>query len=73
MTLAKWIEQQGLNPFMTLTVPDAAFKLVQATGRLLRNEKDYGKITLFDERLSTQRYGRTILASLPPYRLELLK
>ncbi|MDC3362556.1 ATP-dependent DNA helicase DinG, partial [Gammaproteobacteria bacterium] len=73
MTLAKWVEQQGLNPFMTLTVPDAAFKLVQATGRLLRNEKDTGKITIFDERLSTQRYGRTILDSLPPYRLELLK
>lgn len=72
MTLAKWIEQKGLNPFMTLTVPDAAFKLVQATGRLLRSEKDHGKITIFDERLSTQRYGRTILESLPPYRLELL-
>ncbi len=73
MTLAKWVEQQGLNPFMTLTVPDAAFKLVQATGRLLRNETDSGKITIFDERLSTQRYGRTIIDSLPPYKLELLK
>lgn len=72
MTLSKWIEQQGLNPFMTLTVPDAAFKLVQATGRLLRNEKDQGKITIFDERLAIQRYGKTILESLPPYRLELL-
>ena len=73
MTLAKWVEQQGMNPFTTLAVPDAAFKLVQATGRLLRNENDSGKITIFDERLSTQRYGRTIIDSLPPYSLELLK
>ena len=51
MTLSAWIEQQGQNPFMTLAVPDAAFRLVQASGRLLRSESDFGRITLFDERL----------------------
>jgi ATP-dependent DNA helicase DinG len=66
-TLAQWVERQGGNPFMTLSVPEAAFKLVQATGRLLRNEKDTGRITLFDERVVSKFYGASILDSLPPY------
>ncbi|MEX0965474.1 MAG: ATP-dependent DNA helicase DinG [Pseudohongiellaceae bacterium] len=73
LTLSEWIEQQGLNPFMTLAVPDAAFRLVQASGRLLRSESDRGKITLFDERIVSRRYGKTILDSLPPYRREIFK
>jgi len=73
MTLAAWVELQGSNPFMTLAVPDAAFKLVQASGRLLRNESDTGKITIFDERLVVKRYGKQILESLPPYRQEIFK
>jgi len=72
MTLADWVEEQGHNPFMKLAVPDAAFRLLQATGRLLRNEQDTGQITLFDERIVTRRYGKAILDSLPPYRRELL-
>jgi len=72
VTLADWVEEQGHNPFMKLAVPDAAFRLLQATGRLLRNEQDTGQITLFDERIVTRRYGKAILDSLPPYRRELL-
>ncbi|MBT3529393.1 MAG: ATP-dependent DNA helicase DinG [Gammaproteobacteria bacterium] len=71
LTLSEWIEQKGMNPFMTLAVPDAAFKLVQASGRLLRNEKDTGKITLFDERIVSKRYGKAILDSMPPYKREI--
>ncbi|GAB5499490.1 MAG: ATP-dependent DNA helicase DinG [Pseudohongiellaceae bacterium] len=67
MTLANWIEQQGRNAFMTLAVPDAAFRLVQASGRLLRSESDSGQIILFDERIVSKRYGKQILESLPPY------
>lgn len=73
MTLSEWIEQQGLNSFMTLAVPDAAFRLVQSTGRLLRSESDKGMITLFDERLVNRRYGKTILESMPPYRREIFQ
>lgn len=73
MTLSAWVELQGSNPFITLAVPDAAFKLVQASGRLLRNESDTGKITLFDERLVSKRYGKQILQSLPPYSQEIFK
>ena len=71
MTLASWIEQHGQNPFMVLSVPEAAFKLVQASGRLIRNEYDKGRITLFDERIINKRYGKMILNSLPPYRKEI--
>ena len=73
MTLSDWIEQQGMNAFMTLAVPDAAFRLVQASGRLLRSEKDTGQITLFDERIIKRRYGKTILDSMPPYRREIFQ
>ena len=69
--MAEWIETRGGNPFMELAVPDTAMKLVQACGRLLRNEQDSGIITLFDNRVVTKRYGRAILDSLPPYRRRL--
>ena len=71
MTLASWIEQRGENPFMKLAVPDAAMRLVQASGRLLRSENDTGRIILFDERIVHRRYGKSILESLPPYRQEI--
>lgn len=70
-TLAQWLEQQGKNPFMTLSVPEAAFRLVQASGRLLRSESDTGRITLFDERVISKFYGKSILASLPPFTREI--
>ncbi len=65
--LAEWIEARGGNAFMEITVPDAAVKLVQACGRLLRNESDTGTITLLDRRIITRRYGKAILNSLPPF------
>jgi ATP-dependent DNA helicase DinG len=52
---------------MSLSVPETSKKLVQATGRLLRNEQDEGVITIMDKRLVTKRYGKQLLDSLPPY------
>lgn len=69
--MAEWAEAQGRNPFYELSVPDAALKLVQACGRLIRHEGDWGRITLLDKRIVSKRYGRDLLASLPPYKLEL--
>jgi len=71
--LAEWIEQRGGNPFMEITVPDAALKLVQASGRLLRTESDHGRITLLDRRVVSKQYGRKILDSLPPFRREITR
>jgi ATP-dependent DNA helicase DinG len=69
--LAEWVESQGRNAFMEISVPDAALRLVQASGRLLRTEQDTGRVTLMDRRIVTRRYGRAILDSLPPFRREL--
>lgn len=69
--LAEWVESQGRNAFMEISVPDAALRLVQASGRLLRTEEDSGRITLMDRRILTKRYGRAILDSLPPFQLQL--
>ena len=66
--LAEWVESRGGNPFMEITVPDAAIKLVQASGRLLRTETDKGRVTLLDRRVVSRRYGKAMLDSLPPFR-----
>ncbi|MCP3907156.1 MAG: ATP-dependent DNA helicase DinG [Oceanicoccus sp.] len=66
--LAEWIESRGGNPFMDITVPDAALKLVQASGRLLRTETDSGRVTLLDRRVVSKRYGQAMLNSLPPFK-----
>ena len=68
--IAELAESQGRNPFMEITVPDAALKLVQACGRLIRDDNDHGRITLLDKRVLTKRYGRALLDSLPPFRRE---
>ncbi|WP_346798728.1 ATP-dependent DNA helicase DinG [Halomonas sp. Bachu 37] len=70
-TLAEWIESQGGNPFMRISVPDASIKLVQACGRLIRKESDSGRITLLDRRVLTRRYGQALLEALPPFRREI--
>lgn len=69
--LAEWIEQRGGNPFMEISVPDASLRLIQACGRLLRNEQDTGVVTILDRRLVTQRYGKALLSALPAFRREL--
>ncbi|MCX2979376.1 ATP-dependent DNA helicase DinG [Halieaceae bacterium IMCC14734] len=69
--LAEWVEARGGNSFMELSVPDAALKLVQASGRLLRTEQDSGVVTILDRRLVTRRYGKAILDSLPAFKREI--
>jgi ATP-dependent DNA helicase DinG len=69
--MAEWAEAQGRNAFFDISVPDAALKLVQACGRLIRHERDYGRITLLDRRIVNKRYGRALLESLPAYRMNL--
>ena len=69
--IAEWAEAQGRNPFYEISVPDAALKLVQACGRLIRNERDYGTVTMLDKRIVTQRYGQALIDSLPPFRLDI--
>ncbi|MDF5109566.1 helicase C-terminal domain-containing protein, partial [Vibrio parahaemolyticus] len=59
---------KGGNPFMQITVPDASKKLIQSVGRLLRKERDSGRVTILDRRLVTKRYGQALIDSLPPFK-----
>ena len=68
---AELLEAEGRNPFMELTVPSASLRLLQACGRLLRTEDDEGIITLLDTRISSKRYGRAILDTLPRFTFDI--
>ncbi len=65
-TTEEWLKSLGRNPFMEMMVPDAATRLVQAAGRLIRTEDDTGRVSILDPRLLTRAYGRQMLDSLPP-------
>lgn len=69
--MAEAVTKRGGNPFLQLTVPAAARKLVQACGRLLRQEQDQGKIVILDRRLVTKSYGSAMLKALPPFRQQI--
>jgi ATP-dependent DNA helicase DinG len=65
----KAIEEAGGKPFFDYQLPEAVLALKQGFGRLIRSLEDRGVLVLLDPRIRTQRYGRTFLASLPPYRI----
>lgn len=67
--LSDWFKSQGRNSFQEINLPYASQRLIQACGRLIRNENDVGQITLLDKRIETQWYGRKLLEALPPFRL----
>ncbi|HEU5261747.1 MAG TPA: helicase C-terminal domain-containing protein [Gemmatimonadales bacterium] len=60
------LEARGLNGFMHYLVPNAALKLKQGFGRLIRSTTDVGAVVLLDRRVVTKRYGPLILEGLPP-------
>ncbi|MCW8334822.1 ATP-dependent DNA helicase DinG [Vibrio paucivorans] len=65
---AEYIEQRGGNPFLQISVPEASKKLIQSVGRLLRKERDSGRVIILDRRIVTKRYGKSLLDSLPPFK-----
>ncbi len=62
------IEARGGNPFGEFMLPHAALRLKQGFGRLIRTASDRGVVVLSDPRVLTKRYGRELLAGLPPAR-----
>ena len=60
------IERDGGSSFAEYSVPHAALMLRQGFGRLLRAESDRGVVALLDGRVRRARYGRDLLAALPP-------
>ncbi|MGH6622493.1 MAG: ATP-dependent DNA helicase, partial [Burkholderiaceae bacterium] len=57
----------GRNPFGEYQLPEAVVLLKQGVGRLIRDETDRGVLMILDERILSKSYGRTVLASLPPF------
>ena len=57
----------GRNPFTEYQLPLAVTLLKQGAGRLIRDERDRGVLAIMDDRVLTKSYGRTVLASLPPF------
>lgn len=70
-TWHRWCDLNDMNAFKTVALPYAILRLAQACGRLLRDESDHGRIVLLDSRVKTKHYGKTILKSLPPYKINI--
>ena len=58
------VEQSGGNPFLDYSVPEAAIRLRQGAGRLIRHRDDRGAIIILDKRVVTARYGKVFRTSL---------
>ncbi|MEG0821880.1 MAG: ATP-dependent DNA helicase [Burkholderiaceae bacterium] len=63
----RWLKTTGRNAFMEYQLPAAVTLLKQGVGRLIRDENDRGVLMILDERLVTKPYGKTVIASLPPF------
>ena len=64
------IEESGSSSFAKLMLPEAAIRLKQGTGRLIRSGKDKGVVFLLDRRIKKSSYSSMLLASIPPFRQE---
>jgi len=69
---AERIEALGENPFELLLLPEAALRLKQGVGRLIRRKDDRGVVVILDSRLFFKRYGKIIVDELPVSSVEFL-
>ncbi|WP_227936224.1 ATP-dependent DNA helicase DinG [Alkalihalobacillus deserti] len=58
-------KKDGQNPFMEISLPQAIIRFKQGFGRLIRTADDRGVVFVFDRRISTSRYGKQFIRSLP--------
>ena len=65
------IQAAGGDPFQQYSLPEAALKLRQGVGRLIRAKTDRGIVVVLDSRIVTRPYGRTFLAALPKCPVEI--
>ena len=61
----EYLASEGINPFYQEAVPHAALRLRQASGRLIRSDKDKGVMLLLDQRFITAKYGEKLRKALP--------
>ncbi len=64
------VEKAGGNAFMDFSIPEAAIKLRQGAGRLIRHRTDKGAVVMLDNRIITTRYGSVFRKSLAGKQLE---
>ena len=62
------IENRGGDAFREYMLPNAALRLKQGFGRLIRTATDHGVVVLCDPRVVTKSYGRGLVSGLPPAR-----
>jgi ATP-dependent DNA helicase DinG len=60
------IERRGGDSFASFMLPQAALRLKQGFGRLIRSRDDHGAVLLLDDRITRKKYGRYLRESLPP-------
>ncbi|MHB8133284.1 MAG: helicase C-terminal domain-containing protein [Anaerolineaceae bacterium] len=53
------------DPFNEYSVPEAILTFRQGFGRLIRTQSDRGIVVVMDRRISTKRYGKLFIESLP--------
>ncbi|HYL08321.1 MAG TPA: helicase C-terminal domain-containing protein [Candidatus Udaeobacter sp.] len=58
--------EQVRDPFSQLALPQAALRLKQGFGRLIRRSTDRGAVVILDNRILGRDYGRAFLDILPP-------
>lgn len=63
--LVKEREARDPRAWWHYSLPEAVLAVKQAAGRLIRSSRDKGVLVLLDSRLTTKRYGRTFINSLP--------
>jgi ATP-dependent DNA helicase DinG len=63
------VSRAGRDGFKEIVVAQAATSLAQAAGRLIRSTEDKGVVAILDPRIRSKSYGRTLLASLPDFKM----
>jgi predicted DnaQ family exonuclease/DinG family helicase len=58
--------EQVRDPFAQLALPQAALRLKQGFGRLIRRSTDHGAVVILDNRILGRDYGKAFLDVLPP-------
>lgn len=59
------MNQPGFNGFYELSLPRAVIRFKQGFGRLIRSEEDQGLVVVLDGRITSKKYGKVFLNSLP--------
>ena len=67
LTRSEWLTRHQLNPFALATLPETAMRLTQYVGRLIRQEGDFGIVSILDRRLYSKAYAKGLLNDLPPF------